>query len=403
MSGRRDGGDRSDQSNEMKFDTLAVRAGQLRSDFQEHSEALSLTSSFVYANAAEAARRFANEEPGFIYSRFTNPTVTMFQDRLAALEGTEACIATATGMAAISSTVMGLLKSGDHMISSRSVFGTVVPLFDQICKKFGVQTTWVSPASVDEWRAAVRPNTRLLFCETPSNPLAEICDIGALKGIARQANAVLAIDNCLLTPALQRPIEHGADLVIHSATKYIDGQGRVLAGAVCGRKELIEPIYGFVRTAGPAISPFNAWICLKGLETLRLRIDAQSRSAYQLAQWLTTLPQVAKVHYAGLESHPQYGLAYRQASAQGAVFAFEVNGGRAAAWKVVDALRMISITANLGDTKTTITHPATTTHARISQAERDASGIAEGLLRVAVGLETATDIQADLARGLDEA
>ncbi len=390
-------------SDQPKFDTLAVRAGVLRSDFQEHSEALSLTSSFVYANAAEAARRFANEEPGFIYSRFTNPTVSMFQDRLAALEGAEACIATATGMAAIASTVMGLLKSGDHIISSRSVFGTVVPLFDQICKKFGVETTWVAPAKVDEWRAAVRPNTRLLFCETPSNPLAEICDIAALADIAKRANALLAVDNCLLTPALQRPVEHGADLVIHSATKYLDGQGRVLAGAVCGRKELIEPIYGFVRTAGPAISPFNAWICLKGMETLRLRIDAQSRSTYHLAQWLQTLPQVAKVHYAGLESHPQYALAYRQANAQGAVLAFEVKGGRSAAWTLVDALQMISITANLGDTKTTVTHPATTTHARISQAERDASGISEGLLRIAVGLEAVTDIQADLARGLHTA
>lgn len=390
-------------TDKLQFDTLAVRAGHIRSDFQEHSETLSLTSSFVYASAAEAARRFANEEPGFIYSRFTNPTVTMFQDRLAALEATEACIATSTGMAAIASTVMGLLKSGDHIISSRSVFGTVVPLFNQICKKFGVDTSWVSPANIDEWRAAVRPNTRLLFSETPSNPLAEICDIAALADIAKRANAVLAIDNCLLTPALQRPVEHGADLVIHSATKYLDGQGRVLAGAVCGRKELIDPIYGFVRTAGPALSPFNAWICLKGVETLRLRVEAQSRSAFQLAQWLETLPQVVKVHYAGLESHPQYGLAYRQANSQGAVVSFEVKGGRAAAWKVVDAVRMISITANLGDTKTTITHPATTTHARISQAERDASGVSDGLLRVAVGLEAVSDIQADLAQGIDAA
>ena len=387
-------------SDKPQFDTLAVRAGLLRSDFQEHSEALSLTSSFVYKNAAEAARRFANEEPGFIYSRFTNPTVTMFQDRLAALEGAQACIATATGMAAITSTVMGLLKSGDHIVSSRSVFGTVVPLFDQICKKFGVETTWVSPASVDEWQAAMRPNTRLLFCETPSNPLAEICDIAALADIAKRANAVLAVDNCLLTPALQRPIEHGADLVIHSATKYLDGQGRVLAGTVCGRAELIEPIYGFVRTAGPALSPFNAWICLKGMETLRLRVEAQSRSTFLLAQWLQAQPQVTKVHYAGLESHPQYALAYRQANAQGAVVSFEVKGGRDAAWKVVDSVRMISITANLGDTKTTITHPATTTHARISQAERDASGISDGLLRVAVGLEAVSDIQADLFQGL---
>ena len=387
-------------SEKPQFDTLAVRAGLLRSDFQEHSETLSLTSSFVYRNAAEAARRFANEEPGFIYSRFTNPTVTMFQDRLAALEGAQACVATSTGMAAIASTVMGLLKSGDHIISSRSVFGTVVPLFDQICKKFGVDTTWVSPSHIDEWRAALRPNTRLLFCETPSNPLAEICDIAALAEISRHTNAVLAIDNCLLTPALQRPIEHGADLVIHSATKYLDGQGRVLAGAVCGRRELIEPIYGFVRTAGPALSPFNAWICLKGMETLRLRVEAQSRSAFQLAQWLQSQPQVSKVHYAGLESHPQYALAYRQANAQGAVVSFEVNGGKDAAWKVVDSVRMISVTANLGDTKSTITHPATTTHARITQRERDASGISDGLLRVAVGLEAVGDIQLDLSQGL---
>ena len=384
-----------------KFDTLAVRAGTLTSNFQEHSETLFLTSSFVYKTAAEAARKFANEEPGYLYSRFTNPTVTMFQDRLAALEGAEACVATATGMAAIASTVMGLLKSGDHMVSSRSVFGTVVPLFDQICKKFGVDTTWVSPSNVDEWRAAMRPNTRLLFCETPSNPLAEICDIAAIAEIAAKANAVFAVDNCLLTPALQRPIEQGADLVIHSATKYLDGQGRVLAGAVCGSKKLIEPIYGFVRTAGPAISPFNAWICLKGMETLRIRMEAQSDAALKLAQWLADRAEVAAVHYAGLSSHPQYALAQRQASAQGAVVSFEVKGGRDAAWRVVDAVKMISITANLGDTKTTITHPATTTHARVSQAERDAAGISQGLLRVAVGLEHIDDICADLQRGLE--
>ena len=391
------------ESDKPGFDTLAVRAGLLRSDFQEHSETLFLTSSFVYKSAAEAARKFANEEPGYLYSRFTNPTVTMFQDRLAALEGAEACVATSTGMAAIASTVMGLLKSGDHMVSSRSVFGTVVPLFDQICKKFGVETTWVSASNVDEWRNAVRPNTRLLFCETPSNPLAEICDIEALGEIAHKAGAVMAVDNCLLTPALQRPLEQGADLVIHSATKYLDGQGRVLAGAVCGSKKLIEPIYGFVRTAGPAISPFNAWICLKGMETLRIRMDAQSASALKLALWLTGRAEVAGVHYAGLPGHPQHALAQRQATAQGAVLSFEVKGGRDAAWRVVDAVKMISITANLGDTKTTITHPATTTHARISQAERDAAGVSNGLLRVAVGLENIEDICADLAQGLDGA
>lgn len=382
------------------FDTLAVRAGYLQSSFQENSEALFLTSSFTYKNAAEAARRFANEEPGFIYSRFTNPTVTMFQDRLAALEGTEACIATSTGMAAISSAVMGLLKQGDHIVSSQSVFGTVMPLLNQICKRFGIDTTWVDPTDLDAWRAAIRPTTRMLFCETPSNPLAEICDIAALAKIAKQVGAWLAVDNCLLTPALQRPCEFGADLIIHSATKYIDGQGRVLAGAVCGRKELIDQVYGFVRTAGPAISPFNAWVCLKGLETLKLRMEAQSRSAMALAQWLQAQPSIAKVHYAGLATHPQHVLAMRQAPLQGAVLSFEVKGGRAEAWQVIDAIKMISITANLGDTKTTITHPATTTHARISQAERDAARIGENLLRVAVGLENIEDLQRDLLWGL---
>jgi O-succinylhomoserine sulfhydrylase len=388
-------------SDEFSFDTLAVRAGYLQSSFQENSEALFLTSSFTYKSAAEAARRFANEEPGYIYSRFTNPTVTMFQDRLAALEGTETCIATATGMAAISSSVMGLLKQGDHIVSSHSVFGTVVPLLNQICKRFGIDTTWVDPTNLDAWRAAIRPNTRMLFCETPSNPLAEICDIAALADIAKKANAWLAVDNCLLTPALQRPIEFGADLIIHSATKYIDGQGRVLAGAVCGRKELIEQVYSFVRTAGPAISPFNAWICLKGLETLKLRVEAQSHSTLALAHWLEAHPSVKRVHYAGLTSHPQHALAMRQSALQGAVLSFEVNGGRAEAWRVIDQVKMISITANLGDTKTTITHPATTTHARISQAERDAAGIGENLLRVAVGLESVGDLQRDLGNGLE--
>ncbi len=382
------------------FDTLAVRAGQLRSNFQEHSEALFLTSSFVYKNAAEAARRFANEEPGFLYSRFTNPTVTMFQDRLAALEGAEACTATATGMAAIASAVMGSLKQGDHLISSRSVFGTVVPLFDQICKRFGIDTTWVSPANIDEWRSAIRPNTRMLFCESPSNPLAEICDIAALAAIAKPVGALLAVDNCLLTPALQRPLELGADLVIHSATKYLDGQGRVLAGAVCGSKALIDPVYGFVRTAGPALSPFNAWVCLKGMETLKLRMQAQSQSALAIARWLETQPKVGRVYHAGLESHPQHALAMRQAPLQGAVLAFTVKGGREAAWRLIDTLKLLSITANLGDTKSTITHPATTTHARISQAERDAAHIGDNLLRIAVGLEDVADLQADLATGL---
>lgn len=379
-----------------QFDTLSVRAGQVRSDFQEHAEALSITSSFVYKNAAEAARRFANVEPGYLYSRFTNPTVTMFQDRLAALEGTEACIGTATGMAAISSTVLGLLKSGDHLVSSRSVFGTVVPLFDQICAKFGIETSWVNPSDLDAWKAALRPNTRLLFCETPSNPLAEICDIAALAEMAKAQGALLAIDNCLLTPALQLPVKLGADLVIHSATKYLDGQGRVLAGAVCGRRELIEPIYGFVRTAGPSLSPFNAWICLKGMETLRLRVEAQAHAAQQLAEWLSTHAAVERVYYAGLPTHAQHALARSQASMQGSVVSFDVRGGREAAWRVIDRAKLLSITANLGDTKSTITHPATTTHARISQRERDAAGIREGLLRISVGLEALDDIKADL-------
>ena len=386
--------------NKLHFDTMAVRAGMLQSNFQEHSEALFLTSSFTYKTAAEAARKFANEEPGFLYSRFTNPTVTMFQDRLAALEGAAACTATATGMAAIAATVFGLLKQGDHMVSSRSVFGTVVPLFDQIAAKLGITTTWVTGANTKEWQAAITPHTKLFFCESPSNPLAEITDIAAVAAIARAANIVFVVDNCLLTPALQRPLEFGADLVIHSATKFLDGQGRVLAGAVCGSKELIEPIYGFVRTAGAALSPFNAWVCLKGMETLRLRIEEQSRQTLALARRLQQNAMVKRVHYAGLQSHPQHQLAMQQAPMQGAVLAFEVAGGRDAAWRVIDGCQMISITANLGDTKTTITHPATTTHARLTQSERDAAGVSDGLVRVAVGLEGLLDIERDLVRGL---
>ena len=383
------------------FDTLAVRAGHLQSNFQEHSEALFLTSSFTYKSAAEAARKFANEEPGFLYSRFTNPTVTMFQQRLAALEGAEDCVAAATGMAAIAATVFGLLKQGDHLISSRSVFGTVVPLLDQIAGRLGITTSWVTGGNVEEWRAALRPNTKLLFCETPSNPLSEITDIRAVARIAREAGAVFAVDNCLLTPALQRPLELGADLVVHSATKFLDGQGRVLAGAVCGSKALIEPIYGYVRTAGAALSPFNAWICLKGMETLRLRVEAQSDCALALSRRLEGMTNVSRVHYAGLESHLQYQLAKQQAEKQGAVLAFEVYGGQSNAWKVIDACRLLSITANLGDTKTTITHPATTTHARLSDDERNRAGITSGLIRIAVGLESVEDIYEDLKRALE--
>jgi O-succinylhomoserine sulfhydrylase len=386
---------------EHKPDTLGVRAGALRSDFQEHSEALALTTSFVYKSAAEAARRFANEEPGNIYSRFTNPTVTMFQNRLAALEGAEACVATATGMAAVATMALGLLKSGDHLIAPRGVFGTVVPLFDQILARFGIETTWVGLGDLGAWKRAVRPSTRLLFIETPSNPVCEVADIAALAAIARSAGAVLAVDNCMCSPALQRPIEFGADLVIHSATKYLDGQGRVLAGAIAGRADLVSgPLFQFVRTAGPAISPFNAWVCLKGMETLRLRMQAQSAAALTLARWLESHRAVERVHYPGLESHPQHALAMRQQSAGGAVLSFVLKGGREAAWRVIDATRMVSITANFGDVKSTICHPATTTHGRLPPAEREAAGIVEGLVRLAVGLEDPADIRADLETGL---
>jgi O-succinylhomoserine sulfhydrylase len=388
-------------TSELKPDTLAVRAGGVRSDFREHSEALSLTTSFVYGSAGEAARRFANEEPGNIYSRFTNPTVAMFQDRLAALEGAEACVATATGMAAVATTALGLLKTGEHIVAPRGVFGTVVPLFDQILAKLGIATTWVDLPDLDGWRRAIRPTTRLLFVETPSNPACEIADIAALADIARKAGAVLAVDNCMCSPALQRPIEMGADLVIHSATKYLDGQGRVLAGAIAGRKDLVSgPLFSFVRTAGPAISPFNAWICLKGMETLRIRMAAQSANALAIARWLESHAAVERVLYPGLESHPQHALAMRQQSAGGALLSFVVKGGREAAWRVIDAVETISITANFGDVKSTICHPATTTHGRIPQKERDAAGIVEGLVRLGVGLEDPEDLRADLERGL---
>lgn len=386
---------------EFKPDTLGVRAGGVRSDFQEHSEALALTTSFVYKSAAEAARKFANEEPGNIYSRFTNPTVGMFQGRLAALEGAEACVATSTGMAAVATTALGLLKTGDHIVAPRGVFGTVVPLFDQILARLGITTTWVDLPDLDQWRKAVRPNTRLFFLETPSNPVCEIADIAALAEIAKKANAILAVDNAMCSPALQRPIEHGADLVIHSATKYLEGQGRVLAGAIAGRADLVSgPLFTFVRTAGPTISPFNAWVVLKGMETLNLRMRAQSAAALEIARWLEAHPAVEKVNYPFLESHPQHALAKRQQSAGGAVLSFVAKGGREGAWKIIDGVRMVSITANFGDVKSTVCHPATTTHGRIPPAEREASGIVEGLIRLGVGLEDVDDIRADLQRGL---
>jgi O-succinylhomoserine sulfhydrylase len=385
-----------------EFDTLALRTGIHRSQFGEHSEAMYLTSSFVFENAAQAAARFTGGAQGNIYSRFTNPTVSAFQERLAALEGAEACVATASGMSAILATAMAVLKSGDHVLCSANVFGSTVQLFSNIMGRFGVETTFVAGSGVATWESALRPNTKLLFLETPSNPLTEIADIAALAAVSRRAGALLAVDNCFCTPALQLPLQLGADLVIHSATKYLDGQGRVLGGAVLGaRGAVMDGIYGFLRTAGPSLSAFNAWVLLKGLETLRIRMEAQSQSALQLAQWLLAHPGVERVYYPGLPSHPQYALAKKQQRLGGAVVSFEVKGGRAAAWRVVDATRMISITANLGDTKTTITHPATTTHGRISAEARKAAGINEALLRVAVGLEALSDIQADLERGLN--
>ncbi|MFH0933850.1 MAG: O-succinylhomoserine sulfhydrylase, partial [Pseudomonadota bacterium] len=376
------------------------RAGIERSQFHEHSEALFLTSSFVFDNAEQAARRFIGEEPGNIYARFTNPTVTMFEERLAVLEGAEQCVATASGMAAILATCMALLKAGDHIVASQSLFGATTNTFNNYFKKFGVETTYVSATDVAEWQAAVRPNTKLFFLETPSNPLTEISDIAAIAAVAKACGALLAVDNCFCTPILQRPLELGADIVIHSATKYIDGQGRVLGGAVLGSKKLMEPVYGFLRTTGPTMSAFNAWVFLKGLETLKLRMDAHSANALQLAQWLEKQPNVSRVLYPGLKSHPQHALAMKQQKSGGGIVAFEVKGGKAAAWKVIDNTKMLSITANLGDTKTTITHPASTTHARITPEARAAAGITEGLLRIAVGLEAVVDIRNDLARGL---
>jgi O-succinylhomoserine sulfhydrylase len=390
-------------SDDFELETLALHTGIHRSQFNEHSEALYLTSSFVFDSAAQAAARFSGAESGNIYSRFTNPTVTAFEERLAALEGAEACVATSSGMSAILACVMGLLSAGDHVIASRSLFGATVSLFNNILKRFNIDTTFVSATDVAAWEAAVKPNTKLLFIETPSNPLTEISDIAALSHVAKKAGAWLAVDNCFCSPALQRPLDLGADLVIHSATKYLEGQGRVLGGAVLGKRDLVmeRGIFGFLRTAGPSLSPFNAWVILKGMETLKLRMDAHSANAMQIARWLEAQPSVARVHYPGLPSHPQYELARRQQKTGGGIVSFELKNGREGAWRVVDSVRLISITANLGDAKSTLTHPATTTHARISQESRDAAGITEGLLRIAVGLEAAKDIQADLARGLN--
>lgn len=385
----------------LHIDTLSVRAGTRRTEFNEHAEAMFLTSSFCFDNSAEAAEKFANAEQGFIYSRFTNPTVAMFQDRLAAMEGAEACVATSSGMAAIFATAMSLLQTGDHIVCSRAVFGATTQMFTTILGKFGIQTTYVDLVDLDAWKKAVQPNTKMFYLETPSNPLTEVADIPEVAKIAKQAGAVLIVDNCFCTPALQKPLSLGADVVIHSATKYLDGQGRVLGGAVLGSKEFISKVFTHIRTTGPTLSAFNAWVLLKGLETLSLRMDKQSQNALELAKWLEKHPKVERVFHPGLESHPQHALAMKQQKQGGAILSFVVKGGREAAWKVIDNTQVCSITANLGDTRTTITHPATTTHARITQEARDAAGIVEGLVRISVGLEYVDDLKADISTGLD--
>jgi O-succinylhomoserine sulfhydrylase len=383
-----------------RLDTLAVREGLPPSPWGENSEALFLTSSFVHPDAATAAARFANEEEAFVYSRFSNPTVTMMERRLAALEGSEACIGTSSGMAAILMLIMGTLKSGDHVVCSQSVFGSTIKLFQDFAK-FGVQTTFVAQSDVDAWRTAVQPNTRLLFAETPTNPLTEVCDIAALADIAHRAGALLCVDNCFCSPALQRPIRLGADVVMHSGTKFLDGQGRVIAGALCASEQLVnDKLVPVLRSGGMSLSPFNAWVVLKGLETLSIRVQAQSERALAMARWLESQAMVERVYHPSLPSHPQHALAMAQQSGQGgAVASFIVKGGRAAAFKVIDATRICSITANLGDTKTTITHPASTSHGRLSEEQRLAAGITQGMIRLAVGLDDVEDLKADLARG----
>lgn len=389
-----------DDINDFDFDTLAVRAGQVRSHEGEHSEAIYTTSSYVFASAAEAAARFSGDQPGNVYSRYTNPTVRTFEQRIAALEGGEAAVATSSGMAAILSTCMALLQQGDHILCSRSVFGTTTVLFNKFMAKFGVEVSFVDPTDYVAWQEAVKANTRLLFLETPSNPLCDVIDMKKVAIIAKQANALLVVDNCFCTPALQKPLEWGADLVIHSATKYLDGQGRVVGGVVVGPKILTDEVLGFVRSAGPTMSAFNAWVFLKGLETLRLRMQAHCANAQALAEWLHQQPQVEKVFYAGLPSHPGHALAAQQQTGFGGVLSFRVKGGKDAAWTVIDHTRVMSLTANLGDAKTTIVHPATTTHGRLSDDDKVRAGITDNLIRVAVGLESVADLQADLARGL---
>ena len=385
-----------------KLATQAIRTGHHRTGEGEHGEPIFPTSSFVFGSAAEAAARFSGDEPGNIYARFTNPTVRNFEERLAAMEGGESCVATASGMAAILATCMGLLEAGDHIVSSRSVFGSTTMLFNKYLSRFGIETSFVDLIDLAAWEEAIRPETKILFLETPSNPLTDMANIRVMADLAHDNSCLLVVDNCFCTPALQRPLTLGADIVVHSATKYIDGQGRCLGGAVVGNAQLVgEEVFGGLRTAGPSMSPFNAWVFLKGLETLELRMHAHTRNAQQLAEWLEQQPHVERVYYPGLLSHPQHGLVAIQQQAAGGILSFELKGGQPAAWSVIDSTRMLSITANLGDTKTTITHPATTTHGRLTPEQRGEAGIGNGLVRVAVGLEDIRDIQVDLARGLD--
>ena len=391
----------SDHDKKLGPDTLAIRGGGHRTNENEHSEALFLTSSYVFENAEMAAKYFSNELKGNVYSRYTNPTVRSFEERLALMEEGEQCVAAASGMAATLSVIMAFLQTGDHVLCSQDVFGSTRVMMDKYIVKFGVEVTYVALTDQNAWQSAIQSNTKMLFCETPSNPLSEVADLEALAALAKKADALFVVDNCFCTPVLQKPLNWGADIVVHSATKYIDGQGRCLGGAVVGSAELMEQVVGFLRAAGPTMSPFNAWVFLKGLETLRIRMQAHCANAEALAHWLNNHEKVTKVFYAGLETHPGHVLAKKQQRGFGGVLSFRVEGGREAAWRVIDKTKMLSLTANLGDTKTTNVHPATTTHARLSDEDRDAAGVSDSLIRIAVGLEDIADIKADIALGLD--